>query len=135
LTAFSTFKIDFIYYLNENDYKNRSNAQSISSKKFTIGSQNATKNSIIDACKSDDSRENRLVECLYVSAKNIATENLDLAIDLCDEIKNMGHGFDGCYDGVALLLQKGGMTDKINVVCEKYGVSDRIKQCIDLAKR
>jgi len=129
-----TFKIDFIYYLNENDYKNRTNIQSISSNQFTISSQNATKNSIIDACKADGPRESRVVECLYVSAKNIATENLDLAINLCNEIKNMRHGFDGCYDGVALMLQKNGMTEKADMVCKKYGVADRIKQCVDLVK-
>jgi len=128
-----TFKIEFVYYLSETDYNNRLNSQSVYSNQFIISKTSSTKSSVIEACKLDDARKSRLAECLYVAAKNIATKDLNLAIDLCKEIESLGHDFDGCYDGGAIMLQQGNLKDKVDVVCKKYKNADRIKKCIDLA--
>jgi len=129
-----TYKMEFEYYLDEQDYKNKTNAKKVSGNQFQITQENATINSVISACQKKDSRESRVVECLYVAAKNIAVQDLDLAIDLCKEIDKIGHGFDGCYDGVAIILRDNNKQNKINTVCQNYIIQERIQKCLDLAK-
>lgn len=126
-----TYKMEFVYYLSEEDYQNRASSQSVFSNQFTLSKIDATKESVIDACKKADPRESRFAECLYVSAKNTATKDVNLAVNLCKEIEKFKNSFDGCYDGVALMLQRGGMSDKVNTVCNNHRDANKIKRCID----
>lgn len=129
-----TYITEFIYYLSEEHYGNRTNPQNIFSNQFTLRETNATTQSIIDACMADDPRENRVVECIYVAAKNAATTDLTLSINLCKEIEKMNSEFDGCYDGVTIMLGKAGLEEEINTVCSNYDNQLRIDQCLNMTR-
>jgi len=130
-----TYKMEFSYYLTKEDYASRRASQSVFSNQFVVSQDGATKESVISTCKREDARESRLVECLYVSAKNVATQNAALAIDLCREIEKFNYNFDACYDGVALMLQRGGQADKAKEACDNHIDPARAKRCLDSAIR
>jgi len=47
----------------------------------------------------------------------------------------MEHTFSGCYTGVALMLQKDGMTDKAKIACDNYKNTTKMENCIESSKK
>ncbi|MDP3985130.1 MAG: hypothetical protein Q8P82_00020 [bacterium] len=130
------YRIEFVYFLNEADYATKTNPQSIQSGEFTLEQVLVTFENIKESCLVDNNPQNnsRLVECLYVSAKNVAGENLNLSMQLCAEITRLGHSFDGCYDGVALILSQAGKREIATEVCARYGNEVRRQQCLKFVR-
>lgn len=125
-------KIEFIYYLNKEDHKNKLNPQSVYSNEFIVNSVQVTKSSIIESCKKNDEYNNGIGECLYLSAKNIAQKDLNLALDLCKEMENIKHPFsNSCYNGVALILSQAGLIEEARTACNSRKTAIDIKYCID----
>ena len=56
-------------------------------------------------------------------------DDLNLALDLCWEISDRGHGFDECFDTVAILLAREDNIIKAKNVCANYQTADRILKC------
>jgi hypothetical protein len=121
------YKLKFKYYLTENDFQNKTNAQDIFSNQFSVESTVATLSSVKKNCEKE--RIGDTVNCLYVSAKNVMFDDLNLALDLCWEISDSGYGFDECFDTVALLLAREGDMTKAKNVCANYQTADRILVC------
>lgn len=137
-----TYKMEFIYYLNKNDFDKNMNQQSAFSNQFVVNKNNAGHNSVVEACANEaaditgaNERQSMITQCLYIGAKNIAVKDTNLAIELCKEIEKYTNSFDGCYDGVALMLKKAGMTDKINTVCNSHTDPIKAERCLNSVRK
>ena len=122
--------LEFTYYLQKNEYLQRSNATTAISHVVEVSQIDSSVDAVVEACRKNGG-DNGLVECLYVAAKN-SIDDLPLAIELCDEIDKMGHGFKGCYSGVALMLRKAGRDNEVGNVCNNYQDGDQLNECLSI---
>ncbi len=135
LSISGEFKLEFIYYTSEKDCASEKNPNSVFSQSFIIGnSADFDKQAIIDTCHSNYSATNRRAECLYIAAKDIAITDLPISLALCKEIDKMDHNFDGCYQGVALVLNNAGSPELGEKVCENYQNKDLYSECLNKLK-
>lgn len=135
------YQIQLTYYPNQD--LNKEEGKTTLSNEFTVIPKTAEvqKNnleSIVQSCDPGGDSYQKVsqeVNCLYIEAKTIAVDRLDLALQLCQTIEDLGHGFDGCYDGVALMLQDKGLTEQALTVCNRYATPERIQSCLKIAQR